>query len=165
MEAGKRSPHPAAWSRFFRRLLRPFLGPADKRRVAEAIAAAELRTTGEIHVHIIDRMGKDAPLERARALFKELGLDRTDGRNGVLILIAHLDHSFAIWGDEAVHAKAGEVLWTRAAEALRSALAERRYADGVVACVEEVGRELALHFPKREPGPGRGQLPDEVSES
>ena len=162
MEAGKKPVHPPAWSRYFRRLIRPFLTREEKDRIAAAIRDAERRTTGEIHVHVVERSKGDI-LDLARRKFAELGLDKTEGRNGVLILVAHLDHRFAIWGDSAVHAKAGDELWSRARGALLERFAARRYAEGLAACVEEVGRALALHFPKDE-GPGKDQLTNEVTE-
>ena len=137
--------HPPAWSRLARRLFRPFLTREEKRRIASAIAEAENRTSGSIHVHVIARMGRREPLELAKEAFQ--GLPRTGG-HGVLILISHLDHRFAIWGDEGVHSKSGQHLWDRAAQALRAPFAERRYAEGIEACVREVGLELARHFPK-----------------
>ncbi len=157
--------HPSAWTRAWRRVFRPFLSQDEKDRIARAIAQMELRTTGEIHVHVIGRTRGHDPLQLARGFFEKLGLHKTDGRNGVLILVSHLDHRFAIWGDEGIHAKAGEPLWERAKKILLEDFARRRYAQGIEACVREVGRELASHFPKNGPGPAKNQLPDEVTES
>jgi uncharacterized membrane protein len=92
-------------------------------------------------------------------------MQKTAGRNGVLILVSHLDHRFAIWGDEGIHAKAGQPLWEQARKVLLEDFAQRRYAEGIEACVREVGRELASHFPKNEPGPGKNQISNEVTES
>ena len=161
MAAGK---HPSAWSRPWRRLLRPFLGEEEKHRIASATEEMERRTTGEIHVHAAGWAGNADVLDLAQRKFLELGLDKTAGRNGVLILIFHLDHRFAIWGDEGIHAKAGQPLWESAAKTLREHFAERRYAEGIEACVRAVGLELAAYFPKNGPDPGRNQLPNEVTE-
>jgi len=160
--AGK---HPPAWTRLLRRLARPFLSSAEKERIVSAIAEAESRTTGEIHVHVIARSGGKEMLTLAKETFDRLGLRKTDARNGVLILISHLDHRFAIWGDEGIHAKAGQRLWEDAAKVLRERFAERLYPEGVEACVRAVAEELARHFPKTEPGPGKNQLPNDVTES
>ena len=65
-------------------------------------------------------------------------------------------------GDEAVHAKAGEDLWRRAQEALTAHFRERRYAEGIEACVRAVGAELAALYPKAE-GPGGNRLSDDIS--
>ena len=131
-----------------RRLFSPFLTRGEKKRIAAAIAEAERRTAGSIQVHVIGRMGKRDPLELAEKTFHALGLHKTPGRNGVLILISHLDHRFAIWGDEGIHSKSGQHLWDRAAQTLRAHFAERRYAEGIEACVRDIGQELARHFPK-----------------
>lgn len=157
--------HPAAWSRFWRRLLRPFLTAAEKHRIAAAIADAEKTTTGEIHVHVLGRSDAADMLALARQTFFRLGLDKTKHRNGVLILICHLDHRFAIFGDAGIHDQAGQRLWDEAAAALRERFNARRYADGIAACVAEVGRELAGHFPKDGEGPDDNELSNEVTES
>ncbi len=162
MAAGR---HPLAWTRLWRRLFKPFLSRGEKASIAQAIAEAERGTTGEIHVHILSRTRGRDPLSLAQHFFHKLGLDKTDGRNGVLLLVSHLDHRFAIWGDESIHAKAGETLWAQAKKVLLADFAERRYAQGIEACVREVGRELTAHFPRSEPGAGKNQLPNEISES
>ena len=148
MEAGKKPPHPPAWSRPVRRLVKPFLPPEERKRVLGAIREVESRTTGEVVVHIARRWGRRQGLEAARAKHEELGLHARHHRNAVLILIAHLDHRFAVWGDAGVHEKAGQELWDKAARILGGHFAERRYADGIEACVREVGRRLAELFPK-----------------
>ena len=125
----------------------------------------ERRTTGEIHVHLVGRAGSGDMLKLAEKLFFDLGLDKTDGRNAVLILISHLDHRFAIWGDKGIHAKAGEKLWAKASEILLEHFRERRYPEGVEACVRAVGAELAVHFPKHDVGDGKNQVSNEVTES
>lgn len=140
--------HPPAWTRLLRRLWRPFLTASEKRRVSDAVAEAERRTTGVIRVHVIGRSGREDLLALARETFHELGLEKTPGRNAVLILISHLDHRFAIYGDQAIHDRAGSHLWDRAARTLREHFEQRRYAVGVEACVAEVGAELARQFPR-----------------
>jgi uncharacterized membrane protein len=141
------------------------LSRAQKARIAGLIAEMESLTTGEIHVHVTAHSGKLDIIELARRRFAELGLDKTDERNGVLILVSHLDHRFAIWGDEGVHAQAGQPLWDRAKEELLKRFAERRYAEGIEACVREVGRELAMRFPRHGGEPPKNRLQNEVSES
>ncbi len=139
--------HPPAWSRLARRLWRPFLTPEEKQLIASTIAEVERQTTSSIRVRVIGRMGRREPLELARRTFRSLSLHKTEARHGVLILISHLDHRFAIWGDEGIDSQAGQRVWDRAAQTLRAHLSERRYAEGIQACVREVGRELARHFP------------------
>jgi len=127
--------------------LRPFLSKADKERILGAVAEAARATSGEIHVDVVAHApGKDI-LDAARRRFALLRLHKTKERNAVLILVAYRDRKFAIVGDEDVHDKAGQGLWERARAALQQAFAAGRYADGIVACVREIGAELARFYP------------------
>jgi uncharacterized membrane protein len=146
-------------------VFRPFLTGSEKKRISEAIAKAEATTTGKIHVHILARSGHEDVVALARGIFHKLGLQKTAHRNGVLILVSHLDHRFAIYGDEGIHDKASQHLWDRAAKTLKEHFAARRYPEGIEACVAEVAAELAKHFPKGGGGPEKNQLPNEVTES
>lgn len=150
-------------TRPWRRLFKPFLSRADKDAIAGAIAHAEKDTSGEIHAHVIGSFDGLEPLDVARAAFARLGLSKTRARNGVIVVVAHLDHRFAIWGDEGIHAKAGQELWDLAAAALEAGLKAGKPADGLAACVAEIGKALARHFP---PGPddNPNELPDDVTE-
>lgn len=138
-----------------------FLTRADKARIAQAIGRAEALTTGEIHVHVISLPPPRDILEQARRLFPKLGLHKTTHRNGVLILVSPSDKRFAIWGDEGIHAKAGQPLWEKAQALLSKGLAQNP-AAALVAAVEAVGEALAAHFPAQ--GSRLNELPDDVSE-
>ena len=138
---------PSAWTRPLRRLVRPFLTREEQARITAAIAAQEQLTTGAITVHVVARAHGDA-IQRAQHEFARLGLDRTPDRNGVLILVAHLDHQFAIWGDEGIVAVTDATRWDAAMRVLLTRFKLRRYADGIVACVDEVGALLARQFPR-----------------
>jgi len=142
--AGK---HGSAWTRHLRRFFSGFLSAEDKKRIAGVIAEQERKTTGAITVHLVGKAGPDI-MAAARKLFVELGLDKTEQRNGVLLLISHLDHRFAIWGDEGIHDQAGQHLWDRAAKILLARFKDRKYAEGVESCVREIGAELARRCPK-----------------
>lgn len=93
----------------------------------------------------------------------KLGLEKTVQRNGVLILISHMEHRLAIFGDAGIHAKAGQIYWDKAAEALLAHFKERRYGEGVEACVRMIGSELAKDFPQI--GESTNEFSDGVSES
>jgi uncharacterized membrane protein YgcG len=142
----------------------PFLKRGEREKISAVIGEAERLTTGEIHVHILNWAPDGDLLHEARRVFHGLGMHQTKHRNAVLILVSHSDRRFAIWGDEGMHSKAGQPLWDSAKETLAKHFKERKYAAGIEACVREVGRELAKHFPK-EDGPGRNDVPNEVTES
>lgn len=147
MDAGSHQPAPA-WLRHYRRYWRPFLNKHDKARIVAVVAEQKARTTGTIRVHIVAQARTRDMLAFTRAQFEKLGLDKTPARNGVLILISRWDHQFAIWGDEGLHATAGQPLWEHARATLLAHFAVHRHGDGIVACVRAVGDELARHFPK-----------------
>lgn len=141
----------------------PFLNAQDSARVEAAVKAAEERTTGEIHVHVTAIAPPNKILERAEALFFELGLEKTAARNGVLILIAASDRRFAIWGDKGIHQAAGQPLWDEARVLLESGLKAGKPGEALVACVAAVGRALEKHFPRSDSD--KNELPDGVTES
>ena len=78
-----------------------------------------------------------------------------------LILIATGDLRFAIWGDQGIHQKAGQPLWDKARRVLEDGLRAGKRGEAVEACVAEVGRALAEHFPAD--GPRANELPDDVT--
>lgn len=137
------------WRRRVKRVFRPFLREGERARVAAAIAAAEKATTGEIRVHVIAHSRGRDMLALARGAFDGLGLAKTRERNGVLILVSHLDHRWAIWGDSAINDAGGEALWEGAGRVLEEHFRDNRYAEGLEACVKEVGRVLAAQFPAK----------------
>ena len=139
---------PSKWTRAFKNLFKRFLSAAEERRIESAISEAQRATTAQIRVHVVGKVGEKNILDGAKRIFVQLGLAKASERHGVLILISHVDHRFAIFGDEGIHGKAGHPLWERAARTLEKDFAERRYADGIIACVREVGAELARHFPR-----------------
>ena len=152
--AGKRAP---AW-------LRAFLSEQDLDAVAASVAGAEARTSGEIRVHVEPSVPRgQAPLDRARSLFAELGMQATRDRNGVLIYVAVKDRKLAIVGDEGVHDRVGDPYWEQVRDAMVERLRRGASRDALVFAVDEVAGVLARHFPRR--GDDVNELSDEVSSS
>ncbi|HSH70241.1 MAG TPA: TPM domain-containing protein [Deferrisomatales bacterium] len=123
-----------------------FLSRDEKTRIEEAIAAAELKTSGEIRV-MVSRAVKGDPLEAAKERFSRLKMQDTRERNGVLILVAVASRRFAILGDEGIHRFVGQEGW----EHIRDGMAERFRSDdfggGLTYAVTEVAKVLKAHFP------------------
>jgi uncharacterized membrane protein len=130
----------------------------DATIVAE-IAAAELRTSGEIRIFISRRAPEDA-MVRARQRFEKLGMTRTRHRNAVLIYFAPRVHKFAVVGDQGIHEKCGDAFWDEAVAEIGQHLRAERFTDAVVHAVRKVGALLAQHFPP-EPGSSH-ELPNEI---
>lgn len=118
----------------------------EEDRIVEAIREAEKNTSGEIRIHVENNL-QQPPLAEALQVFKELEMHKTAARNGVLILLAPAQKSFAILGDEGIHAKVGSDFWQEEKELMRSFFSQGAYADGLIAAVQQVGEKLKLYFP------------------
>jgi len=146
------------------RWIRSFLAPEDLDALAAAIAAAEMTTSAEIRLHLERRLPRSAngdALPRAREVFVGLGMDRTAGRNGVLLYLALEDHRLAVVGDEAVHARVGDDYWRHVRDVMVERLRAGRPRDALLDAIRDVGAVLARHFP-RERG-DTNELTDAVS--
>ncbi len=124
-----------------------FLNRLDDDRIVAAIAEAETLTSGEIRVFVSDKeIGN--PLERAKARFLKLGMDKTRQRNAVLIYFAPRSRKFAIVGDTAIHAQCGEGFWRELTGSMGEALRREQFTDAAVLAVRQCGALLKEHFPR-----------------
>jgi uncharacterized membrane protein len=87
-------------------------------------------------------------------------MDRTPQRNAVLIYFAPRAHTFAIWGDVAVHEKCGDAFWQRIAANIAPQLKAGQFTEAIEEAVREIGALLTQHFP-RKPG-DQTNLPEAV---
>lgn len=133
----------------------------DHDRVVAAIAAAELKTSGEIRI-LIARQKADDPVAAARSHFERLGMTKTAARNGVLIFVAPTSHTFAIVGDTAVHEKCGDDFWRDVARSMELQFRRGEFTEGLVNGIERAGALLAEFFP-RQPD-DRNELPNKIEE-
>lgn len=124
-----------------------FFSNSEKDQIVAAIKAAELRTSGEIKVHVEEHCPKDNPVERAWEVFDLLALERTAQRNGVLFYLSILDRTFAIIGDQGIHQKIGEVFWEKEKELLYHYLHQGDTVNGLSKAIGLVGDALKEHFP------------------
>ena len=140
--------------------LRGLMEAVDGERIKEAIRKSELRTSGEVVVSV-------APLfwgsveKAARKAFQRLGLANTRLRNGVLIFVVPSRKRFAVIGDSGIHDKVGQPFWDAVAQHLTDHFRQGDYTGGLVQCIEEIGEQLATHFPY-EADSDRNELPDDV---
>ena len=127
-----------------------------------AIREAESKTSGEIRVFIQRGKVDVDPLIAAQKKFHRLGMHKMPERNAVLIFVAPRAHKFAVVGDRAVHEKCGEQFWQRLVDGMRAHFQNEKFSHAIVETIEETGKMLATHFPKR--STGRNELPDEIVE-
>jgi len=149
---------------------RQFLSEADFDSITRAIKVAESRTSAEIRVHLERRVPRRlgvgrAPdvMTRAHRVFRRLGMHRTAERHGVLVYLAIEDHRLAVVGDEGIHGRVGDPHWHRVRDLMIERLKASAPREAIERAVEEIGRALAEHYPRR-PG-DENELSDEVSVS
>jgi len=139
-----------------------FLAQIDEARVAEAVRAAERRTSGEVRVFVsrCPLRGRAADA-RAQEEFRRLDMVSTTERNGVLFYLVPADRAFAVVGDDAVHAKCGAAFWAELAGAMEQDFARSDFTAGLVAGIARAGELLAAHFPRHDDD--RNELPDGIA--
>lgn len=133
--------------------------PLDERRVVEAIARAEERTSGEIRV-VVSARKIDDPVAAAKEHFERLGMTRTAERNGVLIFAAAGSHTFAVIGDQGIHEKCGDAFWRALADTMTEHFKRGDHTGALLVGIERAATLLAQHFPRRPDD--RNELPNEL---
>lgn len=133
-----RSTHPAK-----------FLSAAETAAVNAAIGEAERRTSAELKVVLARHCWGDLK-RKARRIFRELGLDRTQHRNCVLILLVLANREFLVYGDDGIDANVGRDFWGEVRRAMAEAFGRDEFGEGLARGVREVGEKLAEHFPHEE---------------
>jgi len=121
---------------------------AEKEAIIKAVERAELRTSGEIRVHI-EKLCKEDVLDHAAFVFSELKMHQTAERNGVLIYLSLDDHKFAIIGDAGINEKVGQGFWDTTKEAMLALFKSGKIAEGISKGVEMAGEKLSSHFPRK----------------
>jgi len=135
-------------------------GEDEQKRLVEAIAKAELNTSGEIRVHLEDHCKEDV-LDHAAFIFKALEMHKTELRNGVLIYLAAIDKKFAILGDAGINKLVGADFWDSTKEMMKSRFIENQLLEGIEAGILAVGEQLKVHFPYQ--SDDRNELSNEIS--
>jgi len=137
-----------------------FFSKQEKEEIKHAIMNAELDTSGEIRVHIENTFNGDV-LDRAAFVFKQLGMNKTELRNGVLIYLAVKNRRFAIIGDSGIHKVVPENYWDSIKAKMLDHFRESRFADGLIEAITSTGRHLKQHFPRQKDD--INELTDEIS--
>jgi uncharacterized membrane protein len=133
----------------------------DVGRVEAAVRAAEQRTSGEVRV-AISRFYFWGDVRRAAdATFRRLRMDRTRGRNAVLLFVAPRLRRFAVVGDAGIHRYVTPSFWNDVADDLGLAFRAGDLTGGIERALAAIGDRLAQHFP-RDPA-DVNELPDQVA--
>jgi len=112
----------------------------------DAVNAAEKRTSGEIRIFIEDKCNEDV-LDRSAFLFKELKMDATAERNGVLFYLAMKSRKFAIIGDAGINSKVPKDFWEAIKLQMQNHFAKEEFSQGLVKGISMAGEALQQYFP------------------
>jgi len=137
-----------------------FFSKEEKKQITDAIAQAELNTSGEIRLHVEGRCKLDV-LDRAAYVFEKLEMHKTAQRNGVLFYLAVYDRKFAILGDGGINKLVHEDFWDEIKEAMLGYFKEAKFADGLSKGILMAGEQLKANFPYQ--SDDINELSDEIS--
>jgi uncharacterized membrane protein len=132
----------------------------EQEEVRLAIRNAELDTSGEIRVHI-ENSCKGNVLDRAAFVFRQLGMEKTELRNGVLIYLAIKHRKFAIIGDKGINNVVPEGFWDAIKQEMLNSFLKNEFRDGLCNAISAVGENLKKYFPYQKDDVN--ELPDDVS--
>ncbi len=134
-----------------------FFTHEEKDSLIHAIYEAEKQTSGRICIHL-DSRGKGDVMARAKKAFEKLGMAEVKHRNSIIIYLSLSDKTFAILGDQGIHACVGDQFWKEVASKMTHAFSENNFVEGTVEAIDWLGAHLKKHFP-REAG-DISELPD-----
>ncbi len=139
---------------------RKLLKVIDVERIKAAIAVAERSASGEVRVSVAPFFWGSVRRVAEKA-FVRLGMTATKNRNGILFFIVPTRKTFAVLGDEGIHARVGQEFWDSLAGLLSGHFRKGEFTEGLIVAIEEAGRQLAAHFPC-DPATDVNELPDDI---
>jgi uncharacterized membrane protein len=119
---------------------REFLNAVDDDQLIAAIHRAEARTGMSFRVHVSHQSAHDAVAAARRQLQR---IKSHHGHQGhVLIFVAPESRTFALHGDEAVHAKVPPAEWTSLSEMLTTHFKNGDLTTGLVRAIDTLADRL-----------------------
>jgi uncharacterized membrane protein len=142
--------------------LQAYLSPADLEAIASAVHEGESRTAGEIRVHINEKLLPfQSPRKQAIRVFRQLGMDQTKARIGVLMYVTIRERRFEIITDDGVNAVVEKETWEKIARNVREQIKERGLGPGICVGIAEISEILAIKLPRKDDDVD--ELPNKVS--
>jgi len=138
-----------------------FFSEDEVGQITEAVRNAELNTSGEIRLHIEKQCPEKDVLDRTAKIFAELGMHKTQLRNGVLIYLAFDHRKFAIIGDAGINHVVEAGFWDSTRDIMQHHFKQGQFVTGLVKGIELAGENLKKHFPFHKDD--INELSDEIS--
>jgi uncharacterized membrane protein len=136
------------------------LTASEKEEIQECIRLAELKTSGEIRVHIDKKCPSD-PFEKAVTIFNKLKMYQTRDRNGVLIYLSFSDRKLAIIGDQGINEVVPPDFWESTKNELIFRFKRNEFTQGIIDAVTEAGKQLQQYFPLK--SDDKNELSNEIT--
>jgi uncharacterized membrane protein len=130
--------------------IRSILSKEQEENLVNAITKAELKTSGEIRIHLEKTSGKLSAEQRAKQWFGKLEMQKTDEKNGVLFYLAIEDRQLALWAGEGINQKVPKDFWQEIIDLIITEFKVGHFSKGLIAGVEKTGEALGQFFPRKE---------------
>ena len=138
-----------------------FFTAEEKQQLIAAIQKAEQRTSGEVRVFVESRCRFVDAIDRAKEIFFQLQMDKTEERNGSLVYVAVKDRQAAVFGDEGIHQKVGQKYWEEEVNKMMVCFRQQKLSDGIAQVVSDIGDALHEYFPF-DRDTDKNELPDDI---
>ena len=140
---------------------KPFFTEEQNEKIVHAIRDAEMQTSGEIRIFVESRCKYVDALDRAKEIFDNLEMGKTDLRNGVIFYIAIKDKQLAIFADKGIHEATGPDYWRNTVKEILSFFSKENITEGITTSIFRIGEALRTHFPYNQEV-DKNELPDEI---
>ncbi|MEO8721483.1 MAG: TPM domain-containing protein [Ginsengibacter sp.] len=141
---------------------KPFFSEEENQAIVHSILEAEKQTSGEIRIFVEGRCNYVDALDRAKEIFGNLKMEKTELRNGVIFYIAIKDKQLAIFADKGIHeAAGGDQYWKESVKEILSVFSRESVVAGIITSVHKIGEALKDHFPY-DKEVDKNELPDEI---
>lgn len=119
-------------------------------KIAATIAEVEKGTSAEIRVSIREERDHDeAGLsieDIAKREFLKLGMDKTSGRNAILLFVLFEEHKFYVYGDTGIHERVNPETWEDVAATLKEHFKHGNYETGIRDALKKIVSHIRKEF-------------------
>jgi len=133
----------------------------EKKLITEAINLIESKTTCKIKIYVGKKSGSN-PLMDARKIFENFGMKGLKDKNGVIFFITVKDKKLAIFGDDGINSKVGEIFWKNMRDAIIEKFKNNQFAPGLLGGINLLGEKM-MEFYFKEAENTHGKTDDENS--